>query len=228
MGALQSRTGLDTYHLQMAQCKMLRAAVLVAVAASLRAPASPRVQPTALRGVFDALVGGAPEDDIRFNEKVLPGRWRLNFALPAYDARRSIVAEFDDLVGYEPPQGPLYLVDADGGRSAAGNWQLSEDPDDRKDGLWVWGLFEEPLYPFLLLALDSERVGLPEGGTLAVRLNHKARPTDDGQILTSGTVAVRAKETVDADRMGLSKASLDVDTPIGTVTAQPMRIEEPS
>ena len=26
-----------------------------------------------------------------------------------------------------------------------GRWKLSEDPEDRKDGLWIWGLFQEPL-----------------------------------------------------------------------------------
>ena len=33
-------------------------------------------------------------------------------------------------------------------------WRLSEDPEDQKDSLWIWGLFKEPLYPFLLLELD--------------------------------------------------------------------------
>ena len=174
-------------------------------------------------GFFDALVGGDPADDIRAREKVLPGRWRLNFALPGYDTRTSVIAEFDDLVGYEPPQGQLMLVDDEGGRRAAGSWKLSEDPEDKKDGLWVWGLFEEPLYPFLLLALDSDQIGLPEGGRLAVQMGHKARPGEDQQLLGSGSVAVRRKESVAADRMGISKAVLDMDTNIGTVSAQPVK-----
>lgn len=36
----------------------------------------------------------------------------------------------------------------------AGVWTLSEDKEDRKDGLWIWGLFEEPKYPFLYFYLD--------------------------------------------------------------------------
>ena len=110
-----------------------------------------------------------------------------------------------------------------GGRRAAGSWKLSEDPEDKKDGLWVWGLFEEPLYPFLLLALDSDQIGLPEGGRLAVQMGHKARPGEDQQLLGSGSVAVRRKESVAADRMGISKAVLDMDTNIGTVSAQPVK-----
>ena len=35
----------------------------------------------------------------------------------------------------------------------SGKWTLSEDKNDRKDGLWIWGLFEEPKYPFLYFNL---------------------------------------------------------------------------
>ena len=45
----------------------------------------------------------------------------------------------------------LVKVDDEG---YGGTWTLSEDKDDRKDGLWVWGLFEEPKYPFLYFYLD--------------------------------------------------------------------------
>lgn len=34
-------------------------------------------------------------------------------------------------------------------------WTLSEAEDERGAGLWVWGLFEEPLYPFLLLQVNN-------------------------------------------------------------------------
>ena len=27
-------------------------------------------------------------------------------------------------------------------KDALNRWTLSEDPNDRKDGLWIWGLFE--------------------------------------------------------------------------------------
>jgi hypothetical protein len=38
------------------------------------------------------------------------------------------------------------LFDKDAGRfldpRASNRWTLSEDPNDRKDGLWIWGLFK--------------------------------------------------------------------------------------
>ena len=41
-----------------------------------------------------------------------------------------------------------------GGRSF---WRLDEDPSAQgfdKAGFWIWGLFEEPKYPFMLLQLE--------------------------------------------------------------------------
>lgn len=34
-------------------------------------------------------------------------------------------------------------------------WILSEGEDRRSAGFWIWGLFEEPLYPFLLLQMQN-------------------------------------------------------------------------
>lgn len=34
-------------------------------------------------------------------------------------------------------------------------WTLSEAEDTRGAGLWVWGLFKDPLYPFLLLQVNN-------------------------------------------------------------------------
>lgn len=34
-------------------------------------------------------------------------------------------------------------------------WTLSEAEDTRGAGLWVWGLFKDPLYPFLLLQMNN-------------------------------------------------------------------------
>ena len=179
---------------------------------------SQRVAP--LRGVFDALTGSS---ETFSDAQTLPGRWRLSFALPALDRRATVIAEFADDVGYEPPQGSLQIVGEDGAARDAGTWQLSEDPDDKRDGLWIWGLFEEPLYPFLLVSLDSEKIGLPAGGRLALRLGHKSRPNEGEQLLSSGSVAARRKENYNADLFGLSSAALDEDTTIGTVSIQPVR-----
>ncbi|EJK56943.1 hypothetical protein THAOC_23071, partial [Thalassiosira oceanica] len=72
-----------------------------------------------------------------------------------------IEGSFIEEEGYEPPQGTFVANER---RSSSGEdlsesdttilkvkssrWKLSEDPDDPKDGLWIWGLFKEPLYPF--------------------------------------------------------------------------------
>ena len=49
---------------------------------------------------------------------------------------RKFDVQFEPLDGYEPPQGKIV------GEGITGSYLLSEDPDDRKDGLWVWGLFK--------------------------------------------------------------------------------------
>ena len=73
--------------------------------------------------------------------------------------------------GYEPPQGKLSVDSClpEGslrlGEQPA-QWSLSEDPEDRKDSLWIWGLFSDPLYPFLLFQLDlAAPVDFPEEAT---------------------------------------------------------------
>mmetsp|Transcript_8020 Transcript_8020/g.24778 ORF Transcript_8020/g.24778 Transcript_8020/m.24778 type:complete len:188 (-) Transcript_8020:690-1253(-) len=145
----------------------------------------------------------------------LPGRWRLSFNLPNYNA--VVTASFVDADGYEPPKGRVLFAEPDGSQRDVGRWVLSEDPDDRRDGLWIWGLFEDPLYPFCIVTLASEAIGLPEGGRLVARLGHKSRPDDDAPLLTKGTVYQRKQAKVDADLFGLAQATFDQDTPIGTI-----------
>ena len=55
---------------------------------------------TPLRGVFDALTGSS---ETFSDAQTLPGRWRLSFALPALDRRATVIAEFADEIGFEPP-----------------------------------------------------------------------------------------------------------------------------
>ncbi len=46
-------------------------------------------------------------------------------------------------------------------------WRLDEDPSAQgfdKAGFWIWGLFEEPKYPFMLLQLElSQPIPLAVG-----------------------------------------------------------------
>mmetsp|Transcript_4049 Transcript_4049/g.14190 ORF Transcript_4049/g.14190 Transcript_4049/m.14190 type:complete len:199 (+) Transcript_4049:134-730(+) len=156
---------------------------------------------------------------------VLPGRWRLAFRFPNDEV--TVIATFVDEVGYEPPCGRVLLA-VDGAQVDGGRWQLSEDPDDVRDGLWIWGLFKDPLYPFLLMTLESSSLGLPEGGALAIRINHKSRPSDDAPLLTRGTVARRTTETAAADLAGLGQVTYNVDSVLGTVVAQLVKDSPPA
>jgi len=118
----------------------------------------------------------------------------------------------------EPPQGYLKQVlpkdetNLTCLKISNSRWQLSEDPEDRKDGLWIWGLFEEPLYPFMLLQIETEEYILPkvnimdsnekEDGDailplkLYAQINHK-RDKKTGQVeLDAATLNIREFESV--------------------------------
>jgi hypothetical protein len=116
----------------------------------------------------------------------------------------------------EPPQGQLKQVTSNQQSNVtylkirSGRWQLSEDPEDRKDGLWIWGLFEEPLYPFLLLQIETEEYVIPgsdssgsgkdadviEPLTLYAQVNHR-RDKKTGQVeLDSAPLNLREFESV--------------------------------
>jgi hypothetical protein len=146
--------------------------------------------------------------------------------------------------GYEPPQGRVFVEDDfnglvrcdEGGYAGGYRWTLSEDKNDRKDGLWVWGLFEEPKYPFLYMSLPVyEDVVLPSGetdpifggegvpnGRLNLRFSHE-RDNQRGAILTSGEVTYQLTELIKADPFGIG-GTVDVGDVVsaGTVDIQPV------
>lgn len=119
-------------------------------------------------------------------------RLRLLFQKPGFREQEALFrVRFLSTRGYEPPQGRVFIQDDFNGvaradeRGLAGSWTLSEDKDDRKDGLWIckcfvlyWyiydphtiarflmktnchfdvlgGLFEEPKYPYLYFSLGT-------------------------------------------------------------------------
>jgi hypothetical protein len=110
--------------------------------------------------------------------------WRLSISLEkegCKSAQALCNIRFVEDRNYEPPQGRVYVEDDYNGfvkvddRGYGGSWTLSEDKNDRKDGLWICnyipphlcmkndyitkitkltgGLFEEPKYPFLYFSL---------------------------------------------------------------------------
>lgn len=144
--------------------------------------------------------------------------------------------QFVEEVGYEPPQGCLQQLfssenddDEQRFRTVSSRWQLSEDPNDRKDGLWVWGLFAEPLYPFMLLQLETERIPLPGDDKDAIKplklyaqLNHK-REQDVGVLLSGGDLNIREAETFKADPFGAASVTVYDDVSVGNLQVQPVR-----
>jgi hypothetical protein len=138
---------------------------------------------------------------------------------------------FKEEEGYEPPQGTFH------GRSTGGDptkeavlevvksrWLLSEDPEDRKDSLWIWGLFSEPLYPFMLLEISL--VERDEDGNstpwppLYAQISHRRK--DGSVLLEPADLKVRNVEQLNADPFGAAKVEIYGEATVGRITFQPI------
>ena len=147
------------------------------------------------------------------------------------------------ITSYEPPQG-LFRTTAkqieDGDVEASiggmaldvsnGRWKLSEDPDDPKDGLWIWGLFKEPLYPYMLLQMETKELALPSSGDeedndsipalkLYAQINHIRDKDEGGVELKTANLNVRILEQIQ-----LPGATVDLyeEEAVGQVSFQPL------
>lgn len=164
--------------------------------------------------------------------------WDLRFFLQSVPTEKdkkvdelfSAKVQFIEEVGYEPPQGVLKQVygkdEEPTFKIVSSRWQLSEDPNDRKDGLWVWGLFAEPLYPFMLLQIETGPIPLAGETTdvikplkLFVQLKHK-REKGIGVVLSGGALNIREAETFKADPFGAASVTLYDDVTIGNLQIQ--------
>lgn len=120
--------------------------------------------------------------------------WRV--ALSLRDAPELVATlAFAEDAGYEPPQGRVRCVSSlpEGVLGDAPRlYKLSEDPDDPKDSLWIWGLFKEPLYPFLLCSIElaQEWAGLPAGTAIYLQAEHRRDP-QAGTLLGEGAATIR-------------------------------------
>lgn len=179
--------------------------------------------------------------------------WEFRFSLkglPTEKGKRvdeifATKVHFIEEEGYEPPQGFVQQLatqqqDSEEGDENNGDarlfsivqsrWQLSEDPTERKDGLWVWGLFKEPLYPFLLLQLETEKIplaGEEEDSILPLKLfaqlTHQ-RDEDAGVLLSnSNDLKVRVVETMKADPFGAATVDVYEEVSIGNLQIQPIQ-----
>lgn len=157
--------------------------------------------------------------------------------------------QFVEDEGFEPPQGKfrtnaaveesVVAVDEEGDTNSSGDtnsqrksaltisssyYKLSEDPDDPKDGLWIWGLFKEPLYPYLLLQFET--VALPlEGGDsipplkLYSRVNHVRDPKTGLVELKVAALNVRVLEQI---QLPGAKVDLYEEERVGQISFQPL------
>ena len=113
-------------------------------------------------------------------------------------------------------------------RSITHNTFLSS-PDDPKDGLWIWGLFKEPLYPFMLLQMETKELELSSGEgeekdsipplKLYAQINH-IRDSDTGNVqLKNADINIRLLEQVQ-----LPGATVDLyeNEKVGQISFQPL------
>lgn len=152
--------------------------------------------------------------------------WRLNVRLSRdgdKDTTAALRVRFVPDRGYEPPSGRIFIEDDFQGlvkvdeQGYAGTWTLSEDKEDRKDGLWIWGLFETPKYPFMYFYLDvfsstvlpsgeEDPIWANIGGVPGNRLNFRFEHVVDketGTILSNGLMNFKASELIKADPFGV-------------------------
>ncbi|GKY91584.1 hypothetical protein MPSEU_000130300 [Mayamaea pseudoterrestris] len=160
------------------------------------------------------------------------------------DEMIALPVKFIEEEGYEPPQGRVEVVAAPSSDDTTVTpiinrwkfnktyWKLSEDPNERKDGLWIWGLFKEPLYPYLLLSMETSEIQLSSGSAsdgdsqkvdtiapmqLYAQINHK-RDADIGVVLSgSYPLKIRQLETIKADPFGGATVDIFNDVDIGTI-----------
>ena len=157
--------------------------------------------------------------------------WRVKIDLTAPGGGAAPVTVNADLrfaeeEGFEPPQGFLRVERCvpEGALTLGeqpARWLLSEDPEDRKDSLWIWGLFSEPLYPFILLQLElaaplavADGVSIP-AGPLYCQVDHRRK---DGAVqLGEGAVTYKVSEKLAADLVGLSQVTYNEPIRCGTI-----------
>lgn len=163
--------------------------------------------------------------DVKETTLTVETTWRLRLLLNDVKTTKGrkldgqlfvVEGNFIEEEGYEPPQGLFQPTakqptdeqgeeDATDSNNSGGmslevsnsRWKLSEDPDDPKDGLWIWGLFKEPLYPYMLLQMETKELALPSSADgenadsipplkLYAQINH-IRSKDDGRIKGEGS-----------------------------------------
>ena len=172
--------------------------------------------------------------------------WRLRLNLVGQDGKPALRAtariRFVEDRGYEPPSGKIFVENDYSGiirtneKGFASTWTLSEDRNDRKDGLWVMGLFKEPKYPYLYFSLGVfESFLLPSGeeqpfslmdGSAGVPgdklnfvFNHLNKGPEEGRVLSGGIVTFKNSEILN---LPLTKVDIGEEVSAGSVELSPV------
>lgn len=170
--------------------------------------------------------------------------WRLNIKLNKDGYKQVEISariRFCVQQNFEPPQGRVFVEDDFNGflrvdeKGYNSNWKLSEDINDRKDGLWVWGLFEVPKYPFLYFNMpvfdtyilpSGEEEKIPfeiAGSVLRARFNH-VEEKETGVQLSEGLLNMKLTEMMRADPFGVGGAvNVGDEVTVGTISLTPVR-----
>ena len=104
------------------------------------------------------------------------------------------------------------------------------DPDDQKDGLWIWGLFQDPLYPFCLMEINTNEYALGDDDFLPpmklyAQVKHTMKQKEKGGrgklgsgrevLLEACEIKSRTPVEMKADPAGLAKITLYDEEVVG-------------
>lgn len=172
--------------------------------------------------------------------------WRLTIRLEkqGFSSVEAIArVRFIEYRNIEPPGGRIFVEDdyngflrVDEKGYGAFAYTLSEDKDDRKDGLWIWGLFEEPKYPYLYFSLavwssviltsgEEESVwndtfGELTGNKLDIRFDHYR---EDGNVfLKNGQITFTPQNEKVKLAFGAGEVNVGEPTVCGKVSIEPV------
>jgi hypothetical protein len=147
--------------------------------------------------------------------------WRISLAIsgkPTEEGQGTPVdvsckAVFIEEEGYEPPQGIIRFEGSNYLGGVRPSWTLAEDPSAEgfdKAGFWIWGLFEEPKYPFMLLEFEVlKEIPLSTGVIPVGKMFGQCKVTRDketGVSISDGTLSITEMTEMQADLVGLSTA----------------------
>mmetsp|Transcript_38941 Transcript_38941/g.90824 ORF Transcript_38941/g.90824 Transcript_38941/m.90824 type:complete len:243 (+) Transcript_38941:45-773(+) len=166
--------------------------------------------------------------------------WKLNMKLSGKPSEGGVPGNAVDVSckvllredpGFEPPQGPIIILDEDNkyiGETKA-FWKLDEDPSKEgfdKAGFWIWGLLEEPQYPFITFNLEiKQEIPLSEGTIPCGVIFGEAkinRSKEDGCTISDGVLKLKENVKIEVDLLGLSEGILQDIYQVGSFTLNPL------